>query len=354
MSESSTRRRLVKFALVSTCCLLAALGYALHAARRTAVAVEGVSVRFVADAGARERIAARDHVLFRTTTVAEAHGRLASSALDDVGGARYLTDLECERVAVGGGIGVCLTADRGFATTYGAVVFDDKLSVRHRLKLAGIPSRTRVSPDGKLGAITTFLSGHSYAGGTFSTRTIIVDTFAGQEITDLERFAVTRDERPFKAVDFNFWGVTFAPDSNLFYATLGTGGEFLLIEGNVRDRTARVLRAGVECPSISPDATRLAFKKRMHVDGRLIWRLAVLDLRSFEERMIGSESRSIDDQVEWLDSDTILYAAPDDERGLGGTSVWAVAIAGSGPQKWLPGAFSPSIIRSPPAPDGPR
>ena len=25
---------------------------------------------------------------------------------------------------------------------------------------------------------------------------------------------------PFKAADFNFWGVTFARDSNVFYATL--------------------------------------------------------------------------------------------------------------------------------------
>ena len=39
--------------------------------------------------------------------------------------------------------------------------------------LAGIPSRTRVSPDGVFVASTAFVTGHSYAGGGFSTETRI-------------------------------------------------------------------------------------------------------------------------------------------------------------------------------------
>jgi hypothetical protein len=339
----------VAFAVVSAGCVLFALVYALQAARRTTVSVDGVSLRFVDDAGERARVASLDHVLFRTTAVAEAHGQLVFSPLTDLAGSRYLTDLQCERVDQGGGTGVCLTANRGFTATYGAVVFNADLTVRHRLGLTGIPSRTRVSPDGKLAAITTFVSGHSYAGGSFSTRTVLLDTVSGRELAELERFVVTRDGRPIKAVDFNFWGVTFAPDSNRFYATLGTGGQFLLIEGDARQQTATVLRDGVECPSISPDGTRLAFKKRTHPDGRLVWRLAVLDLRTLADRVVESEPRSIDDQVEWLDADTILYAASDPERGLGGTSVWAVQVSGTAPQKWLPGAFSPSVVRSAPS-----
>ena len=81
---------------------------------------------------------------------------------------------------VRGGTGVCLTADRGFAATYGAVIFDSTLAPRHRLTITGIPSRTRVAPDGTLAAITTFVSGHSYAGGSFSTRTVIIDTATGR------------------------------------------------------------------------------------------------------------------------------------------------------------------------------
>ena len=43
-------------------------------------------------------------------------------------------------------------------------------------------------------------------------------------MADLETLQITRDGQPFKNADFNFWGVTFAQDSNTFYATLGTGG----------------------------------------------------------------------------------------------------------------------------------
>jgi hypothetical protein len=77
----------------------------------------------------------------------------------------------------------------------------------------------------------------------------------------------------------------------------------------------------------------------------MIWRLAVLDLQSLEDSVVAGELRSIDDQVEWLDEGTILYGAEDDERGLGGTSVWAVPIDGGPSRKLLPGAYSPSIVR---------
>ena len=39
--------------------------------------------------------------------------------------------------------------------------------------------------------------------------------------------------RQITAVDVNFWGVTFARDSDRFYATLATGGKTYLIEGSV-------------------------------------------------------------------------------------------------------------------------
>jgi hypothetical protein len=165
-------------------------------------------------------------------------------------------------------------------------------------------------------------------------------------LTELEKFAVSKDEEHIKSADFNFWGVTFTSDSNRFFATLGTGQHLYLIEGDVRAQTARVLHDGVECPSLSPDGTRLAFKKRTYPDGKMIWRIAVLDLRSLEERLIPGEVRSIDDQVEWLDPGTILYGAEDDERGLGGTSVWAVPIDGGPSRKLVAGAYSPSVVRA--------
>lgn len=340
------RGRVAPFAVVTVLCVLAAVGYAIHAARRTSMSVGGTNVALIDNPQETASVAAGDHLIFRSTAVAQAHGRLALARIADTAGARYLTDLECERVDMNGGTGVCLTADRGFVATYGAVIFDTTFKPRGKLTLTGIPSRTRVSPDGKLAAITTFVSGHSYAGGSFSTRTVIVDTTTGKEITELEQFAVSKDGQTIKSPDFNFWGVTFAPDSNRFYATLGTGGHLYLIEGVARSQKARVLREGVECPSISPDGTRLAFKKRTYPNGRMIWRLAVLDLQSMQEQVVPDELRSIDDQVEWLDQNSILYGAEDAERGLGGTSVWAVGVRGGAPQKLLPGAYSPSVVRN--------
>jgi Tol biopolymer transport system component len=117
--------------------------------------------------------------------------------------------------------------------------------------------------------------------------------------------------------------VTFAADPNRFYATLGTGGDHYLVEGNLRRRTMRVLRDGVECPSLSPDGSRIAFKSRIG-DNR--WRLHVLDLATLADHAV-AESRSIDDQVEWLDDETLTYS---DER-----NVYTVPADGGGSAQLL-------------------
>ena len=149
--------------------------------------------------------------------------------------------------------------------------------------------------------------------------------------------------RSFKAADFNFWGVTFAQDSETFYATLGTGQEQLLIKGSVRERKATVLRAGVECPALSPDGKRLGFKRRLIENGVLSWRIATLDLESLTDRLVPGELHSVDDQVEWLDANQLLYGVSDDEGGLGGTSVWNVNVDSGPAAVWLRGAYSPSV-----------
>jgi Tol biopolymer transport system component len=100
--------------------------------------------------------------------------------------------------------------------------------------------------------------------------------------------------------------MTFDPrDSDRFYATLGTGDHHYLVEGSIKGREMKVLRDGVECPSLSPDGKQIAYKSRIDQSNR--WRLRVLDVATLEDHGL-AEKRSIDDQVEWLDDDTLAYS----------------------------------------------
>lgn len=246
-------------------------------------------------------------------------------------------ELACERVYFAAGRGLCLaTAETG--VSYEATIFDSSLRPLRQLPLAGVPSRARVSDDGRYGAMTVFVNGHAYLGsGGFSTTTTIVEMRSGRDLGNLESFEVSKDGKPFDAPDFNFWGVTFARDPNRFYATLRTNGHYYLVEGDLRRRSMRVLRDRVECPSLSPDGTRIAYKSRIGNENR--WRLKVLDLDTLAAHPV-AERRPIDDQVEWLDDSTLVYSD--------GLDVYTVAADGSGaPRMVLRDATSPvSLVGS--------
>jgi hypothetical protein len=192
-----------------------------------------------------------------------------------------------------------------------------------------------------------FKEGDSYTViGSFSTATTIYDTVTGAPLANLEDFTVTRDGKRFQAIDFNFWGVTFARERGKFYATLGTGGQTYLVEGNVQTRRAHVLRRGVECPSVSPDNTRVAFKRLVSKGagglGPLRWRVSVLDLKTLKDKFV-ADTRNVDDQVEWLDDKTLLYSVDD---GTGPPDTWAVPADGSGkPRLFISAADSPTVVR---------
>lgn len=247
------------------------------------------------------------------------------------------TGLRCNRVYYSAGHGVCLTRGGGFAAGYQARIFDSSFRTGKAIGVTGIPSRVRVSPDGRYGTVTLFVSGDSYAAaGTFSTRTTLIDLVNGTSLGDLESFTTYKDEQQVTASDVNYWGVTFAPgDSDRFYATMATGGRTYLIQGSVSQKTARVLHDNVECPSISPDGTRIGFKYRTG-DSKVPWRLTVLDLATMRETRL-AETRSIDDQVAWSGNDTLLYA-------VGGTT-YAVPADGSGkPRALIAHADSPAVV----------
>ena len=133
--------------------------------------------------------------------------------------------------------------------------------------------------------MTVFVTGDSYLESptAFSTRTTIVDMASGKQIGQLEQFKVTKDGKPFDAVDFNFWGVTFDPrDSEPLLRDPGHRRPPL--PGRRQHRASEsmtVLRDGVECPSLSPDGKQIAYKSRIGNESR--WRLRVLDVATLED-----------------------------------------------------------------------
>jgi WD40-like Beta Propeller Repeat len=241
----------------------------------------------------------------------------------------------CERTYFAAGRGLCLSRAGAVGGSVRVRFLDEELVPWRELKLPGIPSRARISPDGRLGSVTSFVSGHSYADpGAFSTRTTILDMTRGRKLADLEDFAVTRDGRPFESIDFNFWGVTFAADGNTFYATLASGGETHLVRGDLRARRLVTLRRNAECPSLSPDGTRLVYKKL--VGNPPAWRYHALELATGRETAL-PETRAVDDQAEWLDDSHVLYRVEED--------VWASPLAGGRPRLYRRGADSPALVR---------
>lgn len=211
------------------------------------------------------------------------------------------------------------------------------------MPLTGEPSRVRVSPDGQLAAATVFESGHSYSEHGFSTRTTIFDLASGTPLGDLEAFQARRDGKDFRAVDFNYWGVTFARDSDSFFATLDTDGVSYLVKGTARGRSVEVVKTDVECPSLSPDNTRIAFKRRVGARSRGWWQLAVLDLATLTETVLTNETRSVDDQVEWLDDERVVYHLSSSSTAA---DLWAMRVDNTrSPERILTGAYSPAVIR---------
>ncbi len=307
--------------------------------------ISPVNVAIVDDAAQLQSIRARPHVLFRNTALGNAYGRIVAVPLNAPTGARYVTPLACDRVHASRTAGLCLSASRGVFTSYQAEAFDSEFKVTKTFPLEGVPSRTRVSSDGSMAGATVFVSGDSYASDTFSTRTSLYDLKRHSAVGNLEQFEVEREGRPFKSIDFNFWGVTFGSNPNRFFAVLASRGHLYLVEGDVAARRMRVIREGIECPSLSPDGRRIAFKAREHSSSRLVWRLHVLDLDTNVESIV-SEPRSVDDQPEWLDEHHILYALPRNTDGDGSSDVWVARAEGTdAPRVLIADAFSPSVVR---------
>ena len=160
---------------------------------------------------------------------------------------------------------------------------------------------------------------------------------------------MTVDGEPLTAIDRNVWGVTFA-GGDRFFATVASGGRTWLREGSLGARTMTSVVTEAECPSVSPDGSRVAFKVRRDSGGDLVggtgvhWDVAVLDLSSRERTVIELE-RGIDDQLEWLDEGTLLYGLPREDAGWDADVFALEAVEGAEPELFIEHAWSPSVVR---------
>jgi hypothetical protein len=320
-------------------CLLVVTGYTLRALVLSPA--PPLAADTPADPNVLADVIANPHMVFLHSPGGDSYRQVAVVPLDAVDGQRYLTPLLCQRVYMVASGGLCMGVGQKAST------FDAHFKAGASFTQPGMATRARMAPGGELGSMTWFVAGHSYADAAFSTQTVLVDPRSGATVADLEQFTILRDGAPFRGVDFNFWGVTFARDANQFYATLATGGRTYLVRGDLSRREATVLRENVECPSLSPDNTRLVFKKRTDPESPREWRLAVLDLTTMADTLVPGENHSVDDQAEWLDDNHVLYALPDEgPPATIAQNIWQASLDGSEPPHMiLRGAMSPSVVR---------
>lgn len=336
-----SRARIYALVAILVVVVLGASGYVLYARHSQAEARDNAPPVPVRD----DLVALRSepHLVFRSTALGQSYGRVAVVPLSNPDGPRAMTPAACDRVYATAVDAVCLSAERGLVTTYKATLLDQEWASAHDLPLAGIPSRARLSKDGGLVATTAFVFGDSYASpGQFSTRTVVSRT-DGTVVGDVEQFDLVVEGKVNNARDKNLWGVTFADDDR-FYATAASGNKTWLVEGSLSAKKVTALREDVECPSLSPDGTRVAFKKHGDLPSGK-WRLAVYDLRSGKETLL-AEERSVDDQAVWLDDKTVLYGLPRDGADTATSDVWSVPADGTGAAKLLiHDAWSPAVVR---------
>ena len=234
--------------------------------------------------------------------------------------------------------GLCLARGGGFAAGYRAQIFGPDLRVRHEVDVAGIPSRARVSPDGRYGSVTLFVTGHSYAdAGSFSTQTTLIDLERGTKIAELEDFTVTRERHAGDGDRRQLLGRDVRPRQRPLLRHDGHGRQDLPRAG------VGEAAGGARDPRERRVPVALA---RRHPDGVQATHVAPTSVRggspsSISRRMRETplaELRSVDDQAEWLDDSHVLY-------GIDGEIAACAPTARGRPGRFAAAADSPAVVR---------
>jgi hypothetical protein len=340
-------RRPIAFVAVVVMCVGVTVTYLLVQRSENAAADAAAVERDAATA----RLAVEDvlevpHLVVRNTEAGPSYGKVALIPLDDPAGPRAIVDISCDRISATTAGAICLQEVPGVLTSYRAVFLDERLRETGAQDLGGVPSRARMSRDGRYAASTVFVTGHSYTDAQFSTETVITDLESGTSLGNLETWTAIRDGAEVTAVDRNFWGVSFLGDGPGFYATLGIGGEVMLVKGDVDTRTMQVVGARGACPSVSPDSGSVVYKEQDPESRNYHFVTAGLvggDL-SADAPVPLEEGRLVDDQATWLDEETVLYAVGKGVSSSRDFDIWSSPVAGGPASLLVPDAASPSVV----------
>ncbi len=264
-------------------------------------------------------LATGPRIVFRHTGIDRSYGLVAGGAARRPGrSARvHRRRLRPGRRDVGRDVS-CLHTERGVVTRYSAAELDADLARgQHRASLPGIPSRTRLSPDGTPG-------GHHdvrqrallHADGVLHRdrdprrrRRRATATSSSSRWCSTARSV--RAHRP-QPVGRDLRSTTTTPST----PRSATGGEtYLVTRRPARRARSPPLADHVECPSLSPDGTRIAFKQADERDGHALVALAVLDLATGKRDACSPARRhSVDDQSSGSTTTRCSTACPATER----------------------------------------
>ena len=258
----------------------------------------------------------------------------------NLAGERFITPLPCDRLDWNRNGGVCLQGG-SIGSPGRGLLLDEFLRPVRRFGIA-TPSRAAISPDGGTVSWTGFVTGHDYlAAGEFATTTQLIDVERelGAELqNDFETY-ISEDET-LVSEDQNFWGTTYI-DNQTFYATVGFEGQTNLVFGDVRTGRLDIVHENASCPEVSPNGSTIVAKEQRDQSFQLV----AINAATGERRDL-NEARSVDDQVEWVDDNTIVYGLPNPDAGTTGQpalDIWVLNVNdGSAPRLLLPFADSPA------------